>query len=84
MEHLSVKVERSGRVLIPAAVRRELGIAEGSELLLRVEDGGVRMETRAQAVSRVQERFKKYARPGVMLSEELLKGRREEALRADR
>lgn len=34
------KVDRNGRVLLPAAIRRGLGLREGSELLVTLEEGG--------------------------------------------
>jgi len=36
---ISVRVEKSGRVLIPAAVRRQLGLKEGeSDVLLDIDE----------------------------------------------
>lgn len=49
-----VVVNRDGRILIPAQVRRDLGLAAGSTLLLSVEDGRVVMESRAQLVARMR------------------------------
>jgi AbrB family looped-hinge helix DNA binding protein len=83
METISVRVEKSGRVLLPAALRKKLNLVEGSELLFQVDDAGVRIETRAQALVRVQELFRKYIPEGRLLSEELIKDRRAEARRED-
>jgi AbrB family looped-hinge helix DNA binding protein len=47
MSLLSVRVEKSGRILIPAAVRRKLGLKEGeSELLLDIDETPVRVTIR--------------------------------------
>jgi AbrB family looped-hinge helix DNA binding protein len=81
METVSVKLEKSGRILIPAAIRRELGLKEGSELLLRPNDAGLQVSTRQQAIKRVQAQLRKYAPRGRLLSQELLDERREEAAR---
>ena len=52
------KVDANGRVLIPAAIRRALGLREGSELLVTLEDDGrVVLVTPANAWARVQGMF---------------------------
>ena len=81
MEPVTVKVEKSGRILIPAAIRRELHLLPGSELLLQVDETGLRLGTREQALTRVQQRLRKYIPKGRNLSEGLLLERRQEARR---
>ncbi|MEM0085330.1 MAG: AbrB/MazE/SpoVT family DNA-binding domain-containing protein [Candidatus Methanomethylicia archaeon] len=44
MEVYRVKVHRKGIIVIPAEVRRKLGIAEGSVVELFVDDEGVRIK----------------------------------------
>ncbi|MEM2184334.1 MAG: AbrB/MazE/SpoVT family DNA-binding domain-containing protein [Candidatus Methanomethylicia archaeon] len=44
MEVYRVKVHRKGIIVIPAEVRRKLGIAEGSVVELFVDEGGVRIK----------------------------------------
>jgi len=83
METVSVRLEKSGRILIPAAIRRELSLKEGSELLLRLSDAGLQISTRGQALDRVRARLRKYVPEGRVLSQELLDERREEAARED-
>ena len=83
METVSVRLEKSGRILIPAAIRRELSLKEGSELLLRLSDAGLQIRTRGQALDRVRARLRKYVPEGRVLSQELLDERREEAARED-
>jgi AbrB family looped-hinge helix DNA binding protein len=79
---ISVRVEKSGRVLIPAAVRRKLGLKEGeSNLLLNIDETPIGVTTRRQALERAQKMIAKYTTPGRLWSEELLKDRREEARR---
>ena len=84
MQHFTAKVERSGRVLIPAPVRRRLGLQPGDELLVSVDDQGVRFATRSQVLDRIQRRLRKHIPDGRLLSEELLAERREEARRERR
>ena len=79
---ISVRVEKSGRVLIPAAVRRQLGLKEGeSDVLLDIDESPVRVTTRVQALGRLQEAAARYGSPDRLWSEELIEERREEALR---
>lgn len=44
MDVYRVKVYRKGIIVIPAEVRRKLGIAEGSIVELIVDEGGVRIK----------------------------------------
>lgn len=74
----TVKVGPKGRVVIPAAARRSLGIEEGDELVVVVEPDGVRFVDRRRLVDQIQSRFR-----GVegSLSEELIEDRQAEAAR---
>jgi AbrB family looped-hinge helix DNA binding protein len=83
METISVKVEKSGRILIPAAVRRQFDLKEGTEVILRVDETGIRMGTREQALTRIRAELRRYIPEGRVLSEELIQERRAEALRED-
>jgi AbrB family looped-hinge helix DNA binding protein len=80
MQTISVRVEKSGRILIPASVRRKLGIKAGeSDLLLNIDETPVRVTTRAQALARIRKWAAAYAVSGRVFSEELMQERREEA-----
>jgi AbrB family looped-hinge helix DNA binding protein len=81
METLTAKVEKSGRILIPSSVRKQLKMEAGSEVILRVSKTGLQVETRDQALHRIQQELRKYIPEGRMLSEELLSERREESAR---
>jgi AbrB family looped-hinge helix DNA binding protein len=83
METISVKVEKSGRILIPAAIRRRFDIKEGTEVILRVDEDGIQVRTREQALARIRKRLRRYIPEGRLLSEELIQERRAEALRED-
>lgn len=78
-----MRVEKSGRILLPLAIRRKLGLKEGeSDLLLEVADRQpVVVTTRAQALERAQTVLSTYVKPGRLISEELIAGRREEVRR---
>ena len=65
--------------MIPAPMRRELGIEPGDSVTLKMEDGDLRIVSRQAALRRIRERLKKKAPPGVSLADELIKDRRAEA-----
>lgn len=80
MAVISVRIEKSGRVLIPAAIRRQLGLIEGeSDLLLNIDETPIGVTTRAQVLVRVRQTLAKYHNPGDDWVAELLAERREEA-----
>lgn len=80
MESYTVSMDKAGRVLIPAGIRKELGFTEGAELLVRVNpDGALELYTREQAIRRAQAFFAKYKKPGRSIVDELIEDRRKEA-----
>lgn len=81
MNVIPVKVGPKGRVVIPAPIRRELGIEEGTELLARVEGDGLVLEPRSAAVRRLQELVTSVVPRDVSLVDELIAERRDEARR---
>ena len=74
-----VRMSAKGRLVIPAAVRKSLGIAEGGVLDLRVVDNELRISTMRSRLRRAQEDLRRYIPEGVLLSEELSAERREAA-----
>lgn len=82
---LSAKAALSanGRIVIPAAIREEMGFAPGDTLMMDVEDGVLRIESYPARIRRIQREVAKYIRPGVLASDELIAERREEALREE-
>ncbi|MCG8455987.1 MAG: AbrB/MazE/SpoVT family DNA-binding domain-containing protein [Holophagales bacterium] len=75
-----LKLSREGRVLIPAKIRRQLQLEAGTELLGRVEDGRLILETRANALRRLRDRFS-HLPEDLSLSAELIRDRRQEVER---
>lgn len=72
------KLGPGGRLVIPAAFRKEMGLAEGEEVLLRLEDGDLTLTTRARAIDRAQELVRRHASKGGSLVDDLLDERRRE------
>jgi AbrB family looped-hinge helix DNA binding protein len=86
MKQIAVRVEKTGRILIPVDIRRQLNLVEGeSEVLLNVDDTGViKVTTRKQALDRIRAEIRKHIPAGVSLADELLTDRRREASEEDR
>jgi AbrB family looped-hinge helix DNA binding protein len=75
------RVNQNGRVVIPAAYRKALGIKPRDEVILRMEDGELRITTMKRRLERAQRRVRQYVKPGVSLAAELIAERREAAKR---
>jgi AbrB family looped-hinge helix DNA binding protein len=75
------KINQNGRIVIPAAIREELGVAPGDTLLMDVEDGVLRVESFDVRLARIQDELVQLVGPDRMLSDELIAERRAEAWR---
>lgn len=73
------RMGEKGRLVIPGALREELGMADGDVLDIRVVDGELRIATMQERLRRAQERVKALVPPGVSLVDELSAERREAA-----
>ncbi|MCR2806622.1 AbrB/MazE/SpoVT family DNA-binding domain-containing protein [Paenibacillus soyae] len=78
MHHIPVKLGEGGRLVIPAEIRKTLGLEIGDELLLHMENGKLVVMTRKQAIQYVQEQMSRYDVGQRVLSEELMEERRGE------
>jgi AbrB family looped-hinge helix DNA binding protein len=76
-----VRVDKKGSLLIPASFRKALGVKTGDNVILRIEDGELRITTMQKRIERAQRHVRKYVRPGVSLADELIAERRAEAKR---
>ena len=81
METHRTTLGENGRIVIPAAYRKALGIKKGDGLVLRLDDGEVRICSYQQSLRRTQEEFRRYVPDGELLSERLIAERRAEAER---
>jgi AbrB family looped-hinge helix DNA binding protein len=73
-----VKMDASGRIVIPRDLREALGLPDGGELRLSVQDGELRATTRLTVLRRIQAEAQ--ALGETALSDELTELRRAEAL----
>ncbi len=81
MERFTVAVDGSGRILLPAKVRKQLKLKKGSELIASVNEEQLVLQTRMQALRKAQAYFSQFRKEGTLWSEELIKDRRKEARR---
>ena len=71
----------AGRVVLPAELRKEFGIEDGSEVIFSRTEHGIEIKTLDEAVRQAQEVCARYITPGVSFVDELLNERRNEAAR---
>jgi AbrB family looped-hinge helix DNA binding protein len=69
------KVSESGRVVLPAELRKEFGIKDGEEVLFSRTEHGIQITTLDQAIRHAQELVRRYIPEGVSLVDELRKDR---------
>ena len=76
MIDVRVRLGANGRIVIPADVRRRLGVEAGDELVLRVVDGELRVSTLTAAIDRAQRCLAPYLAGTPSLVDELIADRR--------
>jgi AbrB family looped-hinge helix DNA binding protein len=84
MEVYTTRLEKSGRILVPVAIRRRLGLSEGSQVIVKVEESGtLQVTSRSQVLAQARDEIRKYIPAGRDLAEELIQDRRAEAKHED-
>jgi AbrB family looped-hinge helix DNA binding protein len=78
-ELIRLRLSENGRVVIPARVRKALGVEAGDELILEQGESGFRLTTRRQRIEEAQRHLRRYVKPGVSIVDELIAERREAA-----
>ncbi len=73
------RIDPSGRLVIPAAQRKALGLEAGDEVLMKVEGEELRISSLRSAIKRAQTLVRRYNPTGESLSESLIRDRRAEA-----
>ena len=79
MASFRAKVTEGGRVVIPAEIRRQLGIQPGSDVVLTMADGELRIRSLRQAIERAQALVRDHVAPDRSLANELIAERHEAA-----
>jgi len=77
------KVSEGGKISLPAAFRRQLGIEPGTPVLLRVEDGELRVRTVQSSLRRLQSDASRVFAGSGETVDRFLADRRVEAARED-
>lgn len=75
----TARVDRRGRITIPASIRRALGLYPGTAVVLTPDDSTLRVVSRAERIRRAQELVRRYVPASRSLSRELISERRGEA-----
>jgi AbrB family looped-hinge helix DNA binding protein len=75
------KVNENGRILIPAAIREQMGLKPGDSVVLTLEDGVLHVESYRAIIRKMQQEMQQYKKPGVSVTVEFIAERREEARR---
>ena len=73
-----VNVAENGRMVLPAKVRRAIGLDGAGQLRIEVTEGGAQITTRRQALLRARARIRSIVPAARSLSEELIADRRRE------
>jgi AbrB family looped-hinge helix DNA binding protein len=82
MNAIKMILGKGGRINIPAEYRRALGLVDGDEVLVGMEEGAIRIQTRKASLERARRLVRPYVGGGrPSMSEELLLERRAEAER---
>ncbi len=73
------KVTQGGRIVIPAEMRRRLGIEVGEDVSIALDGESLRIVTQKESIKRAQELVRKLIPEDVSLVDELIADRRREA-----
>jgi AbrB family looped-hinge helix DNA binding protein len=78
-QEIRLRLSENGRVVIPAQVRKVLGVEAGDEIILEQERNAFRITTQQQRIAEARKRIRRYIKPGTRLVDELIAERREAA-----
>ena len=77
---IRTQISKGGRIVLPAKLRKALEIQAGDELVMRLENGSIRMIPLRQAVTLAQKAVRQYVPKGTSLVDTLIQVRKEETL----
>ena len=73
------KIVEGGRVILPAAFRKSMGLQKGDTVLIELHGEEVRIHPARLALRRLQEKLRDYAPESGSVTDELIAERRQEA-----
>lgn len=79
MSSQAVKIIDGGKLIIPAAFRRKLGIDTGDTVVIELGEDGLHVRSLSSAVRRAQEIVREFVPDDVSLADDLIAERRVEA-----
>jgi AbrB family looped-hinge helix DNA binding protein len=78
---IQARINENGRIVIPAVIRKGMGLELGDTVVMSLEDGVLRIEPQNARIRRVQQSLSALIPADRVLSDELIAERREEAQR---
>ena len=81
MNEVKAKLNENGRLVIPSAYRKALGLRPGDEVLIRLEDDELRISSVRGALARARRMIRQHIPSGKDLTQGLIRDRRREAAR---
>ena len=83
MQLEKAQMSENGRIVIPAAYRKAMGLKGGDVLMVQMDEKGLHLQTKKQALLEAQAVVRKYVNAKRSLSAELIAERRAEARREE-
>lgn len=81
---IEIKVAANGRMVLPADVRKRLGLEDGGKLILDESEFGLQLTNARQRAKSAQELYKKYSRGKRQITvDELIEQKRADAALED-
>jgi AbrB family looped-hinge helix DNA binding protein len=81
IEGIQTRINENGRIVVPAVIRKAMGLKLGDSVVMSLEDGVLRIEPQKARIRRVQQSLRELIPADRVLSDELIAERREEARR---
>jgi AbrB family looped-hinge helix DNA binding protein len=79
MQQQNTKIGEGGRLVIPAAYRKALDLHPGDELIIRIENGELRLFRQSQALERIRAAVRKKLTRKVSHVDEFLEERKRDS-----
>jgi AbrB family looped-hinge helix DNA binding protein len=81
IEGIQARINVNGRIVVPAVIRKAMGLKLGDSVIMSLEDGVLRIEPQKVRIGRIQQSLRELIPADRVLSDELIAERREEARR---